>query len=104
MVDNLNVHCATDVLLFTLAHPRREFVLQPKDAAYLKLIEPCWKILRSLAPKGRRFEAWPETEQAVRRATAYWNEHKHPFLWGRRRRHRAARRPGVAAVPNALTT
>jgi hypothetical protein len=34
-VDNLNVHSATDVLLFALAHPRWEFVFQPKYAAYL---------------------------------------------------------------------
>jgi len=88
VVDNLNVHSATDVLLFALAHPRWEFVFQPKYAAYLNLIEPWWKILRSLALKGRRFETWPEIEEAVRRATAYWNAHKHPFVWGRRRRHR----------------
>ena len=49
--------------------------------------------MRSLALKGRRFEAWPEIEEAVRRATAYWNEHQHPFVWGRKRRHRIARRP-----------
>jgi hypothetical protein len=104
VVDNLNVHSATDVLLFALAHPRGEFVFQPKYAAYLNLIEPWWKILRSLALKGRRFEAWSEIEAAVRRATAYWNEHKHPFLWGRRRRHRTPRRPGIAAVPNGTTT
>ena len=90
VMDNLNTHSATDVLLFALAHPRREFVFQPKYAAYLNLIEPWWKILRSLALKGRRFETWAQIEEAVRRATAYWNEHKHPFLWGRRRRHRAA--------------
>src|SRR4051794_24505700 len=30
VVDNLNVHSATDVLLFALAHPRWEFVFQPK--------------------------------------------------------------------------
>src|SRR3954469_13387165 len=60
VVDNLNVHSATDVLLFALAHLRWEFVFQPKYAAYLNLIEPWWKILRSLALKGRRFEAWPE--------------------------------------------
>src|ERR687889_247737 len=54
VVDNLNVHSATDVLLFALAHPRWEFVFQPKYAAYLNLIEPWWKILRSLALKGRR--------------------------------------------------
>jgi hypothetical protein len=44
-------------------------------------------VLRSLALKGRQFETWAEIEQAVERATAYWNEHKHPFIWGRRRRH-----------------
>ena len=82
VVDNLNLHSATDVLLFALAHPRWEFVFQPKYAAYLNLIEPWWKILRSLALKGRRFEAWPEIEEAVRRATAYWNKHKHPFPVG----------------------
>jgi hypothetical protein len=100
ILDNLNTHSAPDVLLFSLLHPRWEFVFQPKYAAYLNLIEPWWKILRSLALKGRRFEAWPEIEEAVRRATAYWNAHKHPFLWGRKRRHRTARRPGIAAVPN----
>ena len=104
VMDNLNIHSATDVLLFALAHPRWEFVFQPKYAAYLNLIEPWWKILRSLALKGRRFETWSEIEEAVRRATTYWNAHKHPFLWGRRRRHRAARRPGIAVMPNIATT
>jgi len=100
VVDNLNIHGGMDVLLFALAHPRWEFVFQPKYAAYLNLIEPWWKVLRSLALKGRRFEAWAEIEQAVERATAYWNTHKHPFIWGRRRRHRPPRRFGNAAPPN----
>jgi transposase len=100
VLDNLNIHSATDVLLFALAHPRWELVFQPTYAAYLNLIEPWWKILRSLALKGRRFEAWAEIEQAVQRATEYWNTHKHPFVWGRRRRHRTSRRLGLAAAPN----
>jgi DDE superfamily endonuclease len=104
VMDTLNTHSATDVLLFALAHPRWEFVFQPKYAAYLNLIEPWWKILRSLALKGRRFEAWPEIEEAVWRATAYWNQHKHPFVWGRKRRHRTSRRPGIAVVPKFATT
>ena len=104
VVDNLNTHTAPDVLLFALAHPRWEFVFQPKYAAYLNLIEPWWKVPRSLALKGRRFEAWPEIEEAVWRATEYWNEHKHPFVWGRRRRHRTSRRLGIAAVPDVITT
>ena len=100
MLDNLNIHSAPDALFFSLLHPRGEFVFQPKYAAYLNLIEPWWKVLRSLALKGRRFDAWTEIAQAVEQATAYWNEHKHPFIWGRRRRHRMPRRLGVAAVPN----
>ena len=62
-----------------------EFVFQPTYAAYLNLIEPWWKILRSLALKGRRFETWDEICQAVAAATAYWNAHRHPFVWGPRR-------------------
>jgi hypothetical protein len=98
IVDNLNVHRAVDVLLFSLAHPRWEFVFQPKSAAYLNLIEPWWKVLRSLALKGRRFETWEEVCHAVEAATAYWNAHRHPFVWGRRRRHRP-RRPAVGLLP-----
>lgn len=96
ILDNLSAHRATDVLLFSLAHPRWEFVFPPTYAAYLNLIEPWWKVLRSLALKGRRFESWEEVCQAVREATAYWNAHRHPFIWGRRRRHQPRRRPGIA--------
>ena len=100
ILDNLSAHRATDVLLFSLAHPRWEFVFQPKYAAYLNLIEPWWKILRSLALKGRRFETWDEICQAVQEATCYWNKHRHPFVWGHRRRHHPHRQPGIAALPN----
>ena len=71
IADNLSSHRATDVLLFMLAHPRWEMVFQPKYAAYLNLIEPWWKILRSLALAGRRFETWEEVTEAVAQATAY---------------------------------
>jgi transposase len=100
IVDNLSTHRATDVLLFSLAHPRWEFVFQPKYAAYLNLIEPWWKVLRSLALKGRRFATWDEVCAAVQSATAYWNAHRHPFVWGKRRRHRSPRQSGIASLPN----
>jgi transposase len=100
ILDNLSTHRATDVLLFSLAHPRWEFVFQPKYAAYLNLIEPWWKTLRSLALKGKRFADWAEVERAIADATAYWNAHRHPYIWGRRRRHRPARRAGLALTPN----
>jgi DDE superfamily endonuclease len=101
ILDNLSTHRALDVLLWALVHPRWEFVFQPTSAAYLNLIEPWWKVLRSLALKGRRFERWAEVCAAVERATAYWNAHRHPFVWGRRKRRRAARRAGLAQLPLA---
>ena len=70
ILDNLSAHRALDVLLWALAHPRWEFVFQPTYAAYLNLIEPWWKVLRSLALKGRRFETWEEICQAVERGHA----------------------------------
>ena len=101
IVDNLSTHRASDVLLFSLQNPRWEFIFQPKYAAYLNLIEPWWKTLRSLALKGRRFETWAEVEQAIDAATAYWNRHRHPFIWGRRRRHQPRRQSGIAKLPKA---
>ncbi len=86
-------------MLWSLTHPRWEFVFQPTYAAYLNLIEPWWKVLRSLALKGRRFASWAEVCAAIERATAYWNAHRHPFLWGRRKRRRAARAAGIARLP-----
>jgi hypothetical protein len=99
VLDNLAAHGARDVLLFNLAYPRWEFVFQPVAAAYLNLIEPWWKVLRPLALKGRRFETWAQVAAAVERATAYWNQHRHPFRWGRRRRHRPRRAVGFATPP-----
>jgi hypothetical protein len=99
IVDNLQAHHSRDVLLFSLTHPRWEFVFLPTHAAYLNLIEPWWKTLRSLALKGRRFESWAEVWAAIEAATTYWMKHRHPFVWGRRRRHQPRRQPGLAVVP-----
>jgi hypothetical protein len=96
IMDNLSSYRAADVLLFVLTHPRWEMVFQPEYAAYLNLIEPWWKILRSLALAGRRFETCDEIAEAIHRSTVYWNAHRHPFVWGKRRRHRPRRLPGDA--------
>ncbi len=103
ILDNLAVHKADDVLLFNLAHPRWEVVFQPRYAAYLNLIEPWWKTLKSLAFKGRQFLTWEAVEVAIVSACAYWNAHRHPFVWGRRRRHRTPRWFGIASMPRVMT-
>lgn len=88
IVDNLQAHRSADAMLFSVTHPRWEFIFQPVYAAYLNLIEPWWKVLRSLALQGKRFDTWEQISQAVNDATRYWNAHKHPFVWGKRKRHR----------------
>jgi hypothetical protein len=57
-----------------------------------------WKALKGLALKGRRFLTWEEMVEEFATATAYWDGHRHPFVWGLRR-HRPKRRPGTARVP-----
>jgi hypothetical protein len=99
LLDNRNGHRATEVLLFSPAHPRGELVFQPTSAADLHVIEPWWKALRSLALKGRRFETWGQVCQAIAAAPAYWHTPRYPFIWGRRRRHRARRQAGIAVWP-----
>lgn len=99
VLDNLSNHHAFEVLLFLLAHPRWEFLFIPAGCAYLNLIEAWWSILRPLALKGRHLAGPDELAKAFEGATAYWNEHKHPFIWGRRRRHKPKRKPGIALTP-----
>jgi hypothetical protein len=89
------------VLLSSLAPPRRAFLSQPVSTAYLNLIEPSWNVLRSLALKGRRFGSSADIERATTGATAFWNAHRHPFVYGRRGRHRPDRQPAIACLPVA---
>jgi hypothetical protein len=93
----LRTHRALDVRLWAVAHPRCEVVCQPTDAASLNLIAPWWKLLRSLALKGRRLATWA----AVAAATASWHTHRHPLLWGRRPRRRRAHPSGSGCLPLA---
>jgi hypothetical protein len=58
IADNLSSHRSTHVLLISLAHQSWRFVFQPKYAAYLNLLQPWCKVLRSLTLKGRLFQSW----------------------------------------------
>jgi hypothetical protein len=91
LMDHLDMHHSREVLLFLIHQPRWEFVYHPKYAAYVNLIEPWWKLLRSRALTGRRFEPWEEVVAAVEAATTSWNMHTHPCVWGKRRRHQPPR-------------
>jgi len=49
---------------------------------------------------GRPFTTWADLTTAVEEATASWNTHRHPFVWGRLPPTPCARRmPGVGRTP-----
>jgi transposase len=99
VVDNLNSHHARQVMMFILAHPRWEFFFLPTRTPYLNLIEPWWKVLRSIALKGHRFANWNELCDYVRAGTEYWNNHAHPFRWGRKRcKKRSCTIPSIPGI------
>ncbi|RME57968.1 IS630 family transposase [Candidatus Parcubacteria bacterium] len=79
--DNLSIHTSRQIRLALAAWPEIQVQFIPKYACWLNLIEPWWKQLRSLALKGRRFETLAELESALYEALAYWNQHRHPYIW-----------------------
>jgi hypothetical protein len=81
IVDNLSVHKTLDVQLWALAYPRVRFLFQPTYSPWLNLIEPWWSTLRSLALKGRCFDSSNSMAAALEQGTAYWNDHRHPYVW-----------------------
>jgi transposase len=81
ILDNLSVHKTIDVQLWALAHERVRFMFQPTYSPWLNLIEPWWKTLRNLALKGRSFTQTQHMALAIQQATAYWNDHRHPYVW-----------------------
>jgi transposase len=81
IMDNLSVHKTLEVRLWALAHQRVSLLFQPTYAPWLNLIEPWWKILRSLSIKGRGFTDLEAMSQTIYQATDYWNDHAHPFVW-----------------------
>ena len=92
-----------------LAHARTESALprrcaRARDRAHARAVRGDGAAV-ALALKGRRLATREEVCRAVERATAYWNTHHHPFLWGsRRKRRRAARSAGLVRLPLAAET
>jgi len=64
------------------------------------LIEPWWKQVRSLALKGRRFEALDELSEALEAALDCWNAHRHPYHWKKRPQEQVVILGGFSVVPN----
>jgi transposase len=81
IADNLSTHLSRETQTALSAWPEVTVLFIPKYACWLNLIEPWWKQLRSLALKGRRFEDVDAIIEAVVQGTAYWNQHRSPYVW-----------------------
>ena len=79
--DNLSSHHSRETRIALASRPEIQILLLPKYACWLNLIEPWWKQLRSLALKGRRFEALDELTGSLNAALDYWNAYPHPYRW-----------------------
>ena len=82
--DNLVIHTSREVRLALASRHEIQIQFLPKYACWLNLIEPWWKQLKSLALKGRRFETLEQLNRVLYEALAYWNSHRHPYLWKKR--------------------
>ncbi len=83
IVDALPLHWTLDTMLWNWGHPRFHFVPLPRAAAWLNLIEGCWKILNQRALAGRACHSVAAVEAALHAGVADWNRQPTPFLWGR---------------------
>jgi transposase len=81
IADNLSTHLSRETQTALIAWPEVAMLFIPKYACWLNLIEPWWKQLRSLALKGRRFKDVDAIIEAVVQGTAYWNQHRYPYVW-----------------------
>ena len=87
-MDNIQANRATDKRLCAPVGPRRAFVFQPNNAAYLTLTETSWNMLSSLRSNEPRFERQQHVSHTVTRATGNWIKCRLPFVSCNRRRRR----------------
>jgi hypothetical protein len=81
IADNLSTHLSRETQTALIAWPEVTVLFIAKYACWLNLIEPWWQPRRSLALKGRRFEDVDAIIEAVVQGTAYWNQHRYPYVW-----------------------
>jgi transposase len=99
--DNLSIHTSRQTRLALAAWPEVQIQFIPKYACWLNLIEPWWKQLRSLALKGRRFEALDELTDTLNAALDYWNTHRHPYHWKKKPQEQVTLLGGFSVGPVA---
>jgi hypothetical protein len=78
---NRSTHLSRETPTALIAWPEGQWRCIPTQACGLNLIAPWWQQLRRLALQGRRVEDVDEIIAAVVQATAYWTQHRYPYIW-----------------------
>jgi hypothetical protein len=83
ITDNLSSHTSLSTRDWLTAHPRIRQVFIPKNACWLNLQEPWWRMFRRQGLAGQELASPTDIRQATTVATAQLNAKAKPWVWGR---------------------
>jgi hypothetical protein len=83
VADTLSSHLSSPISDWLAAHPRVQHAFIPVGAAWLNLIEGWWRLFRRKALAGASLADADDIAYATRIATAQFNRHAKPWVWGR---------------------
>lgn len=83
ITDNLSSHTSLSTRDYLAQHPRISQVFIPKNACWLNLQEPWWRMFRRQGLAGQELVDPNEIAVATEVATAQLNAKAKPWIWGR---------------------
>lgn len=83
ITDNLSSHTSVSTRDWLAEHPRITQVFIPKNACWLNLQEPWWRMFRRQGLAGQELVDPHEITVATEVATAQLNAKAKPWIWGR---------------------
>jgi DDE superfamily endonuclease len=83
ITDNLSSHTSVSTREWLTEHPRIRQVFIPKNACWLNLQEPWWRMSRRQGLAGQELANPADIHHATTVATAQLNAKAKPWIWGR---------------------
>lgn len=83
VTDNLSSHTSASTRDWLSEHPRIRQVFIPKNACWLNLQEPWWRMFRRQGLAGQELADTDDIHTVTAVATAQLNAKAKPWIWGR---------------------
>jgi hypothetical protein len=83
VTDNLSSHTSFSTREWLAEHPRIRQVFIPKNACWLNLQEPRWRMFRRQGLAGQELASGNDIRRVTEVATAQLNAKAKPWIWGR---------------------